>query len=82
MWLENTVGKGDFARYEQFLLFPHCFQKCYTADTLKPQLVWERVNAFAKSIYPYHPVDIDQNRFLSFNSFNLYQNDKIWILPN
>ena len=25
--LENTVGKGEIARYEQFLLFPHCFQK-------------------------------------------------------
>ena len=24
---ENTVGKGETARYEQFLLFPQCFQK-------------------------------------------------------
>ena len=23
--LENTVGKGEIARNEQFLLFPHCF---------------------------------------------------------
>ena len=23
----NTVGKGDIARYEQFVLFPQCFQK-------------------------------------------------------
>ena len=23
--LENTVGKGEIARYEQFLLFPPCF---------------------------------------------------------
>ena len=23
---ENTVGKGEIARYEQFLLFPRCFQ--------------------------------------------------------
>ena len=23
--LENTVGKGEIARYEQFLLFPQCF---------------------------------------------------------
>ena len=21
-WVENTVGKGEIARYEQFLLFP------------------------------------------------------------
>ena len=25
--VENIVGKGEIARYEQFLLFPHCFQK-------------------------------------------------------
>ena len=23
--VENTVGKGEIARYEQFLLFPQCF---------------------------------------------------------
>ena len=33
--VENTVGKGEIARYEQFLLFPQCFQKTCTADTLK-----------------------------------------------
>ena len=41
---ENTAGKGEIARYEQFLLFPQCFQKTCTADTQKPGLVWERVN--------------------------------------
>ena len=25
--VENTVGKGEMARYEPFLLFPQCFQK-------------------------------------------------------
>ena len=24
-WVENTVGKGEIAHYEQFLLFPHCW---------------------------------------------------------
>ena len=28
---ENTVGKGEIARHEQFLLFPQCFQKTCTA---------------------------------------------------
>ena len=37
---ENTVGKGEIACYEQFLLFPQCFLKAYTADMLKPGLVW------------------------------------------
>ena len=31
--VENTVGKGENARYEQFLLFSQCFQKTSTADT-------------------------------------------------
>ena len=30
--VENTVGKGEIAIYEQFLLFPQCFQKTCTAD--------------------------------------------------
>ena len=31
-WVENTVGKGEIACYEQFLLFPQCFQKTSAAD--------------------------------------------------
>ena len=31
--VENTVRKGEIAHYEQFLLFPLCFQKTCTADT-------------------------------------------------
>ena len=31
--VENTVGKGEIAHYEQFLLFPLCFLKTCTADT-------------------------------------------------
>ena len=30
---ENTEEKGEIARYEQFLLFPHCFQETCTSDT-------------------------------------------------
>ena len=31
--VENTAGKGEIAHYEQFLLFPRCFQKTCIADT-------------------------------------------------
>ena len=31
-WVENTVGKGEIARYEHFLLFPQRFQKTCTAN--------------------------------------------------
>ena len=69
--VENTVGKGEIARYEQFLLFPQCFQKTCTADTLKPGLVWERVNAGFSSIsvIPLRPVHISM---LSWSSLNQY----------
>ena len=39
-WVENTVGKGEIAHYEQFLLFPQGFQKTCMTDTYKPGLVW------------------------------------------
>ena len=29
----KTLGNGEIARYEHFLLFPQCFQKASTADT-------------------------------------------------
>ena len=32
---ENNVGKGEIARYEQFLLFPKCFQKLSVVDASK-----------------------------------------------
>ena len=46
-WVENTVGRGEIALNEQFLLFSQCFQKTCIADQLKPGLVWERVKTFA-----------------------------------
>ena len=42
---ENSLGKkGEIAHYEQFLLFPQCFQKTCTEGMYKPGLLWERVN--------------------------------------
>ena len=38
-WVENTVGKGEIARYEQFLLFPQCFQKACFPGTSKGVIV-------------------------------------------
>ena len=31
-WVENIAGKGEIARYEQFLLFPQCFQRQSVVD--------------------------------------------------
>ena len=45
-WVENTVGKGKIARYEQFLLFPQCFQKACFLGGSKGVIVWEWVNLY------------------------------------
>ena len=45
-WVENTVGKGEIARYEQFLLFPQCFQKACYQWASKGVIVWEWVKPF------------------------------------
>ena len=41
----NTVGKGEIARYEQFLLFPQCFQKACFPGASKGVIVWEWVDS-------------------------------------
>ena len=42
--VENTVGKGEIAHYEQFLLFPQCFQKACFPGASKGVIVLEWVN--------------------------------------
>ena len=39
--IENTVGKGENARYGQFLLFPQCFQKAFFPGASKGVILWE-----------------------------------------
>ena len=41
--VENTVGKGEIARNEQFLLFPQCFLKACFPEASKGVIVWEWV---------------------------------------
>ena len=43
--VENTVGKGEIAHYEQFLLFPQCFQKACFPGASKGVIVWEWVKS-------------------------------------
>ena len=49
----NTERKGKIACYEQFLLFPQCFQETCTAET-------KACHEFAKNIDPYQPVQSDK----------------------
>ena len=48
--VENIVGNGEIARYEQFLFFPQCFQKLSVVDASKGVSLKKRVN---KYIYSY-----------------------------
>ena len=49
-WVENTVGKGEIARCEQFLLFPQCFQKACFPGVSKGVIVWEWVNTQGRNL--------------------------------
>ena len=40
-WVEKTVEKREIACYEQFLLFPQCFQKSFFPGASKGVVVWE-----------------------------------------
>ena len=47
--VENTVGKGEIARYGQFLFFLQCFQKACFPGASKGVIVWKWVKL--KSTY-------------------------------
>ena len=49
-WVENTVGKEEIARYEQFLLCPQCFQKTCFPGASKGVIVWKWVNSSPNNI--------------------------------
>ena len=40
--VENIVGKGEIARYEQFLLFPQCFQKLSVVEVCQNEYLWSK----------------------------------------
>ena len=50
--VENTMGKGEIARYEQFLLFPQCFHKVCFPGASKGVVEWEWVNNFLDDSTP------------------------------
>ena len=37
---ENSMGKGENAGYQHFLLFPQCFPKPFSLGSLKVGVVW------------------------------------------
>ena len=52
--VENTVGKREIARCEQFLLFTQCFQKACFPGASKVVIVWEwAMQATLADLSPY-----------------------------
>ena len=51
-------GKEEIARYEQFLLFPQCFQNNLYYKHVKKRLVWERVKIHFVKQTTDHDVEI------------------------
>ena len=81
--VENAVGKGEIACYEQFLLFPKCFQKTWSADTLKQGLVWEKVNNHEPLMNKAHTKGYEMNCWAlalvqSFSAFVSWNDDISW----
>ena len=78
-WVENTVGKGEIAGYEQFPLFLQCFQKTCTAglntQREKPfeNIVGKGENAglqhFLLFIIFHHFTTISNTNFIFFSLF-------------
>ena len=64
-WVEKTVGKGEIAHYEQFLLFPHCFQKACFPGVSKGVIVWEWFNS------------LPNDNFLHWSKLKAFADDKI-----
>ena len=68
-WVENAVGKGEIARYEQFLLFPQCFQKGFFPGALKGVIVREW---FKFPCLSHFSVRIGNSHTDKFHSFFFY----------
>ena len=87
------MGKGEIARYEQFLLFPQCFQKACYSGASKGVIVWEWVKGGGNMLKNHRHADLNirkskaeittlQQRYrtaMHFISFNPFPN-KPWFL--
>ena len=49
--VENAEGKGEIARYDQFLLFPQCFNRLVQGTCKNQRLIWERVNSYPNNVF-------------------------------
>ena len=73
---EITVGKGEIAYNEQFLLFPQCFQKDCFPGLSKGVIVWERAMPFFLSQHGSYErgtiAYLPNNKILDLSRFEIY----------
>ena len=73
------MGKGEISRYEQFLLFPQCFQKACFPGASKGVIVWKwvnrmvHINAMGKGENPAYV--ITDNKILDWSKLKLIADD-------
>ena len=74
--VEKTVGKGEIARYEQFLLFPQCFQKACFPGASKGVIVWEWVKIpNVESIFGEGGISLSNNEILDLSELKAFADD-------
>ena len=72
------MGKGEIARYEQFLLFPQCFQKACFPGASKGVIVREWVNCLPND----HIVDWSKLQAFADDKVNVAENLKLVRVEN
>ena len=67
------MGKGEIARYEQFFLFPQCFQKACFPGMSKGVVVWDWVKViFIWDLKTLHRSTVE----ISFTMLSLTRSNK------
>ena len=66
------MGKGQITHYEQFLLFPQCFQKQFIIDVIKQVFMEKRVK-YASTFLP------AKEYFDIFSHLNSYSAQRILV---
>ena len=56
----KTLGKGEIAHYEQFLLFPQCFQKACFLGASKGVILWGWIDVHSWQYVPFIFLSKDQ----------------------
>ena len=80
--VENTVRKGEIARYDQFLIFSQCFQKTCFPGALKSVIVWKCVNTREKKVCKLSLWLFDDGTLLQpYHSDNPHNSFLFWVSP-